>query len=321
MLPPLLLAADVGNTRAHVGIVRGGGVIDAVAIPIAELDTFERCAAGFASRVRAEAPAAAAFVSVRAAAVAPLRDAIRRIAGLDAVQLGIDRPIPVVNRTARPEQVGADRLVNALAAHARVRGACVVVAAGTALVVDAVAPDGAFLGGAILPGLRVQARALHDHCAQLPDVWEEGEGFLRRPQASTPAAAHNPDSSVGASCTRDPLAPAHKSGMQFPPTPDPSVGGVGPDSASRSTSGGVGTTPIPPAIGRTTDDAILSGLVLGLAGAVRRLVDDVRGELGVPAAPLLLTGGDAPLLRDLLSEGEFVPHLTLEGIARAYALA
>ena len=58
--------------------------------------------------------------------------------------------------------------------------------------------------------------------------------------------------------------------------------------------------------------------MLGLAGAARRLVDTARREMEAPGAPLLLTGGDAALVRNLLGEGEIVPHLALEGIARAY---
>jgi type III pantothenate kinase len=249
------LAIDIGNSRVHAGLLRDGAVTDAAAWPVAEAAAAERHVPAFVETVRAAAPGAAAFVSVRPAADGEVCDAIRRWTGLDAAKLGAGRPIPVVNRTERPEQVGADRLVHALAAFARARGACVVAAFGTAVTIDAVAADGTFLGGAILPGLRVQGRALHDHCEQLPDAGEAAAG--------------------------------------------------GRDAAA-----------VPAAIGRNTVEAIRAGLVLGLAGAARRLIDGARRELGVPA-PLLLTGGDAALLRDALGEGDVVPHLALEGIARA----
>ncbi len=85
--------------------------------------------------------------------------------GVDAVQLGRDRPFPIESRA---DGAGADRLVNAIAAHARCgpRGA-IVADVGTATTIDAVAPDGTFLGGAILPGPHLQARALGEHGAQL----------------------------------------------------------------------------------------------------------------------------------------------------------
>jgi type III pantothenate kinase len=154
-------------------------------------------------------------------------------------------------------QVGADRLVNALAAFARAKGPCVVAAFGTAITIDAIAADGAFLGGAILPGLRTQGRALHDCCEQLPAV-EVGMADGAFPEEAVPRRA----------------------------------------------------------IGTSTVEAIRAGIAWGAAGAARRLVDEIRGELGAPA-PLLLTGGDAPLIRELLGDGEVVPHLTLEGVARA----
>ena len=84
-----------------------------------------------------------------------------------AIQLGRDRPVPIESRA---NGVGADRLVNAIAAHALAPEGAVVVDVGTATTVDAVSPDGVFLGGAILPGPHLQARALGDHAAQLFEV-------------------------------------------------------------------------------------------------------------------------------------------------------
>ena len=70
----------------------------------------------------------------------------------------------------RPAEVGADRLVNVLAA-ARLHGVPAVVAdLGTASTFDAVAPDGAFVGGAIAPGLELGIEALAKHTAKLPRV-------------------------------------------------------------------------------------------------------------------------------------------------------
>lgn len=84
--------------------------------------------------------------------------------------LGRDFPPLVRNRALHPETVGADRLAQASAAWARTGGACVVVAMGTAITIDAVNARGEFRGGLIAPGLRLMARALHDHTALLPEV-------------------------------------------------------------------------------------------------------------------------------------------------------
>lgn len=84
--------------------------------------------------------------------------------------LGRDFPALVRNRTRTPESVGADRLAQASAAWARAKGACVVVAMGTAITIDVVNARGHFLGGLIAPGLRMMARALHEGTALLPEI-------------------------------------------------------------------------------------------------------------------------------------------------------
>ena len=77
-------------------------------------------------------------------------------------------PIPV--RVDRPEQVGADRLVNALAAHRLHGSPAVVVDFGTATTFDCVAADGAYVGGAIAPGLELGLEALAARTAKLPRI-------------------------------------------------------------------------------------------------------------------------------------------------------
>lgn len=84
--------------------------------------------------------------------------------------LGRDFAPLVKNRALHPETVGADRLAQASAAWDRTGGPCVVVSMGTAITVDVVNRRGEFVGGLIAPGLRLMARALHEHTALLPEV-------------------------------------------------------------------------------------------------------------------------------------------------------
>jgi type III pantothenate kinase len=70
----------------------------------------------------------------------------------------------------RPDAVGADRLVNAVAAHERYKGALIVVDFGTATTFDVVAENGDYEGGVIAPGVNLSAEALHDAAAMLPRV-------------------------------------------------------------------------------------------------------------------------------------------------------
>jgi type III pantothenate kinase len=76
----------------------------------------------------------------------------------------------LVNLYADPVTVGVDRLVNAVAAFEKVKGACIVIDAGTATTFDCVSAAGEFLGGAICPGIQTGADALFARAAKLPKV-------------------------------------------------------------------------------------------------------------------------------------------------------
>jgi type III pantothenate kinase len=85
----------------------------------------------------------------------------------------IDRydQIPIAVEVDEPHRVGLDRLFGALAAANYYPGVpCVVIDVGTAMTVNFVVPDRRFVGGAILPGPRLMAKALNDYTAQLPRI-------------------------------------------------------------------------------------------------------------------------------------------------------
>lgn len=90
----------------------------------------------------------------------------------DEVQFINDyRGVPLAYAVDLPEQVGIDRLMNAFAAHCIAHPhPAVVVSVGTATTIDLVDEKGVFHGGAILPGPRLMAHALHAHTAKLPLV-------------------------------------------------------------------------------------------------------------------------------------------------------
>jgi type III pantothenate kinase len=69
-----------------------------------------------------------------------------------------------------PQEVGADRIVNGVAAFEKYGGPCVVVDLGTATTFDAVSRKGEYMGGVISPGIGISARALFEHTARLPFV-------------------------------------------------------------------------------------------------------------------------------------------------------
>ena len=86
------------------------------------------------------------------------------VVGEKGVEIGIEV------RMDRPEQVGADRLVNAVAAHDRYRRPLIVVDFGTATTFDIVDGDGNYCGGVIAPGINLSLEALYQAASKLPRV-------------------------------------------------------------------------------------------------------------------------------------------------------
>jgi len=84
------------------------------------------------------------------------------------IEPGVKTGMPVL--TDNPSEVGADRIVNCVAAFERFGGAAIVVDMGTATTFDVVSKKGEFLGGAIAPGLGISADALFNRAARLPRI-------------------------------------------------------------------------------------------------------------------------------------------------------
>ncbi len=104
-------------------------------------------------------------------AVFHLRNLARRhleveplIIGENGVDLGTKVNLP------NPSEVGADRLVNAVGAHSKYKGALILVDSGTATTFDIISETGDFEGGIIAPGINLSLRALHDAAAKLPRI-------------------------------------------------------------------------------------------------------------------------------------------------------
>src|SRR5262249_41731505 len=89
---------------------------------------------------------------------------------IEPLVVGRDVQLPLSLALTDPKTVGVDRVCAAAAAYDRFGRACAVASFGTATTIDCVNDEGIFLGGAILPGLSIQARALHEGTAQLPLV-------------------------------------------------------------------------------------------------------------------------------------------------------
>ncbi len=105
-----------------------------------------------------------------------LRNLARRYLKVEPLVIGenVDLGIPV--RLEKPSEAGADRLVNAIGAHAVYPGDLIVIDSGTATTFDVIAADGGFEGGVIAPGINLSMEALHAAAAKLPRM------AIRRPE-------------------------------------------------------------------------------------------------------------------------------------------
>ncbi len=173
----MLLAIDCGNTNTVYAVFDDDGAIrgewrasTSVNRTADEMGVWLITVFGLAGLQRSDVDAVI-ISSVVPAAVFNLRILCRRyfdcqplIVGTPDVRLGVEV------RLDRPEEVGADRLVNAVAAHELYGGPIIIVDFGTATTFDVVDADGSYLGGAIAPGINLSLETLHAASAQLPRV-------------------------------------------------------------------------------------------------------------------------------------------------------
>jgi type III pantothenate kinase len=173
MIGGMLLAIDIGNTNVTVGLFRAGALLGtrrAATNPRATGDEFELLLSGL---LQLDGTTLADLDAISLASVVPaLSEAVEEVAARRGQTLLVATAgnVPLAVRVERPGEVGADRLVNALAA-ARLYGTpAVVVDFGTATTLDCVAADGAYVGGAIAPGLELGLEALAARTAKLPRI-------------------------------------------------------------------------------------------------------------------------------------------------------
>jgi type III pantothenate kinase len=171
--PSMLLAVDIGNTNITLGLVTAGTLMStrrAATQRAATSDELELLLDGLLGLDGRSLDTVSdiAIASVVPALTAQVEGvAARRGIGILVAAAGT---VPIAIRVERPGEVGADRLVNALAAQRLYGTPAVVVDFGTATTLDCVGPDGAYVGGAIAPGLELGLEALGARTAKLPRI-------------------------------------------------------------------------------------------------------------------------------------------------------
>ena len=250
----MLLVVDVGNTQTHLGAFRGTELVCDWRFATVRDSTADELGAALrallALRDLAFADLDASILSSTVPQLRPEWTAMAsRYLGHDmpVVGPGVRTGMPI--RMDNPRELGADRLVNAVAAHEALGGPCVVVDFGTAITYDCVSAGGEYLGGIIAPGVEISLEALTTRAAAIPKI--------------------------------DLTAPRTL-------------------------------------IGKSTVDAIRSGVIFGFAAQVDGIVTRLRAELGEETRAIA-TGGLAEAIVPFCTTIEDVdPLLTLTGLRLIY---
>jgi type III pantothenate kinase len=246
----VLLVVDVGNTQTHFGTYRDGRLVEHWRFTTVRDSTADELGAVLRNLLELRGIGLADLdASIVSSTVPQLRPEWEAMAAryLDHAMLAVGPGIKtgMALRYDNPREIGPDRLVNAVAAYEKVKGACVVVDFGTAVTFDPVSAEGEYLGGIIMPGVEISMEALTNRAAALPKI-ELG--------------------------------------------------------APRSL------------IGKTTIDAIRSGVIYGFAGAVDGIMRRLRAEMG-PETETIATGGLAEHIVPFTEEiDETDDLLTLTGL-------
>jgi len=222
----MLLVVDVGNTQTHFGTWRDGELVEHWRFATVRESTADELGAALRSLLELRGVTLGDLTaSIVSSTVPQLGPEWATMAGRylshEMLVVGPGIKTGMAIRYDNPREIGADRLVNAVAAFDKVKGAVVVVDFGTAITYDPVSADGEYLGGIITPGVEISMEALTARAAALPRV---------------------------------DIAPPRS------------------------------------LIGKSTIDAIRSGIVYGFAGAVDAIVRRLRAEMGEDTETIA-TGG------------------------------
>lgn len=169
----MLLALDIGNTEITAGLFRGPELEAHWRLttnPDRTPDEWGSAIGGFLVQA-GHSPnevRAVCLASVAPAVTQSIVEGVALSTGCTGVAVGSQSPLPVTLDVDEPLTVGADRIVNVLAAVERFQADSLVVDFGTATTFDCVTADARFIGGVIMPGLRTSADQLTRRAAKLP---------------------------------------------------------------------------------------------------------------------------------------------------------
>src|SRR3954451_9346487 len=171
----VLLAVDVGNTQTHLGAFRGEELVEHWRFATVRESTADEVGAALRNLL---ALCGLAFDDVEGSIISTTvpqlgpewEHCASHYLGHEMLVVGPRLKTGMPIRLDNPRELGPDRLVNAVAAHARFGGPCIVVDFGTANTFDVVSSEGEYLGGIIALGVEISLEALTERAARLPKV-------------------------------------------------------------------------------------------------------------------------------------------------------
>jgi type III pantothenate kinase len=171
----MLLVVDVGNTQTHFGILRGEELLEHWRFATVRTSTGDELAAALRNllglRGYSFQDLDASIVSSTVPQLEPEWTAVAtRYLGHTMLVVGPGTRTGMAIRYDNPREIGADRLVNAVAIRERFGGPVVCVDFGTATTFDVVSREGEYVGGALMTGIEISLEALTERGARLPKV-------------------------------------------------------------------------------------------------------------------------------------------------------
>jgi len=165
-----IVVIGVGNTHTTLATWRRSQLVTPLSAPTGDAIAFKEAYVAHLDAASNGRIGATVIGSVVPGTLASIAEFVRERTDKDALIVGETISLPMEVAVIDPKAVGVDRVCGAAAAYDTLKTGCTIVSFGTAVTIDLVDDEGTFVGGAILPGVRMQIQALHEHTAQLPEV-------------------------------------------------------------------------------------------------------------------------------------------------------
>ncbi len=171
----MLFTVDIGNTNIEFGVFENDSLKASFRLITNRDITSDEVGLNIRQFLTIYGIEVSAIQDVLISSVVPqvmysVKNAMRKYLNLEPLVIQENISVNIANKYAHPAEVGADRLVNAYAAYRKYGGNLIVVDFGTATTFDVIDEEGAYLGGAIYPGVKISLDALVNKTSKLPKV-------------------------------------------------------------------------------------------------------------------------------------------------------